>query len=58
MKLPWSGIIGIISNKSSNVNVIGKLRDSNGNMTTDPTGIANSFNEFFVNVGKNVTQKI
>ena len=65
MKLLWSGIKTIISNKNSNVNVktiisnknsnvnvIGKLKAVNGNVTTNPTVIANTFHECFVNVGK------
>ena len=44
-------------NKNSNVNVIGKLKDVSGNVTTDPTVIADTFNELFANLGKNITQK-
>ena len=58
MKLLWSGIKTIISNKNSNVNVINKLKDASGNITSESNVIANTFNDFFVSVGKNVTQKI
>ena len=37
MKQLWSGIKSVISvRKSSNVNVISKLKNSNGNITSDP----------------------
>ena len=35
MKLLWTGIKPIISTKSSYGNVINKLKDGNGNLTTD-----------------------
>ena len=51
MKQLWSGIKSVVSiKKSSNLNVINKLKDSNGNITSDPAVIANIFNKFFVNV--------
>ena len=59
MKQLWFGIKSVISiNKSSNVNVISKLKDSNGNITSDPAVIANIFNKFFVNVSHNITKNI
>ncbi len=58
MKHLWSGINTFISNKNSIVNVISELKDVNGNITTDSTVIANTFNKFFVNVGNNVTKTI
>ena len=58
MKLLLSGIKTIISNRNSNVNVINKLKDASGNSTSESNVIANTFNDFFVSVGKNVTQKI
>ena len=59
MKQLWSGIKSVISiRKSSNVNVISKLKDSNGNITSDPAVIANIFNKFFVNVSHNITKNI
>ena len=46
MKQLWSGIKSVISiRKSSNVNVISKLKDQNGNITSDPAVIANIFNK-------------
>ena len=44
MKLLWPGIKLVISiRKSSNVNVINKLKDTNGNITSDPTVICTHF---------------
>ena len=58
MKLLWSGLRSIISNKNSKVNIISKLNDVNGNLTNDPAVIANTFNDFFVNVAGNVAKGI
>ena len=55
----WSGIKSVINiRKSSNLNVINKLKDSNGNTTSDPAVIANIFNKFFVNVSQDITKNI
>ena len=59
MKQLWSGIKSVINiKKSSNVNVINKLKDSDGNITSDPAVIANIFNKFFVNVSHDITKNI
>ena len=59
MKQLWSGIKSVIDvRKSSNINVISKLKDSNGNTTSDPAVIANIFNKFFVNVSHDITKNI
>ena len=59
MKKLWSGIKSVISiRKSSNVNVISKLKDSNENVTSDPAIIASIFNKYFVNVSHNITRNI
>ena len=59
MKQLWPGIKSVISiRQSSNVNVISKLKDPNGNVTSDPAVIANVFNKFFVNVSHNITKNI
>ena len=59
MKQLWSGIKSVISiRKSSNVNVISKLKDKNGNITSDPAVIANIFNKYFVNVSHNITKNL
>ena len=55
MKQLWSGIKSVISiRKSSNVNVINKLNDKNGTITSDPAVIANIFNKYFVNVSYDI----
>ena len=55
----WSGIKSVISiKKSSSVHVINKLKDSNGNIASDPIVIATPFNMFFVNVAHSVTKTI
>ena len=58
MKLLWTGIKSIISTKNTHVNVINKLKDTNGNLITDSTAMANIFNNFFVNVADGVTKNI
>ena len=58
IKLPWTGIQSIISIKNSRVNVINKLKDANGNLTTDSATMATVFNDFFVNVADGVTKRI
>ena len=40
------------------MNVINKLKDSNGNITSDPAFIANIFNKFFINVSQDITKNI
>ena len=58
MKLLWTGIKSIISIKSSHVNVMNKLKDTNGNLITDSTAIANIYNNYFVNLADGVTKNI
>ena len=59
MKQLWSGIKSVINTRqSSNINVISKLKDSNGNISSDPAVVANIFNKFFVNVSHNITKTI
>ena len=59
MKQLWSGIKSVVSvKKSSNLNVIKKWKDSNGNITSDPVVIASIFNKFFVNVSHDITKNI
>ena len=59
MKQLWSGIKSVIDVKrSSNINVINKLKDSNGNITSDPVVIGHVFNKFFVNVSHDITKNI
>ena len=59
MKQLWSGIKSVIDVKrSSNINVINKLKNSNGNITSDPVVIGKVFNKFFVNVSHDITKNI
>ena len=58
MELPWSVLRTTINYKSSNVDITNRLRYANGNITSELIVIANTFNDFFINVGKNVTQTI
>ena len=58
MKLLCTGIKSIISIKNCHVNVINKIKDSNGNVMTDSTAMANVFNNFFVNVADGVAKNI
>ena len=59
MKQLWSGIKSVVNiRQSSNINVISKLKDSNGNTSSDPAVVANIFNKFFVNVSHNITKSI
>ena len=59
MKQLWSGIKSIISiRKSSNINVINKLKDSNGVIKSDPAVFANIFNKYFVTVSCDITKNI
>ena len=49
MKQLWPGIKSIINiRKSRNVNMLNKLKDFNGNITSDPMVMANIFNKFFL----------
>ena len=58
MKLLRNGIKSIISIKNSHVHVINKLKDANGNLTTNSATMANIFNKFVVNVANGVTKSI
>ena len=59
MKQLWSGIKSVVDvRKSSNINVISKLKDSNCNTTSDPAVIAKIFNKFFVNVSHDIAKNI
>ena len=59
MKQLWSGIKSVISiRKSSNINVINRLKDSNGNIKSDPAVIANIVDKYFVTVSPNITKNI
>ena len=59
MKQLRSGIKLVISiRKSSNINVISQLKDSNGNIKSDPAAIASIFNKCFVTATRDITKNI
>ena len=58
MKMLWNGIKSIISLKSGNFNSVSYLKDKNGSEITDPKKIAKEFNNYFINVAKNISKKI
>ena len=58
MKLLWNGIKSMISIKNSQVNFINKLKDANGNLTTDSSTMATIFNGAFVNVADGATKRL
>ena len=57
MKKLWHGIKSIISNNSS-LSSISKIKDKNGNLTSNPSEIPNVFNDFFVTVSNESTRSI
>ena len=57
MKPLWSGIKSIISVKTSTSSSVKKIKDKKGNVTSDPMLTSNIFNDYFVNVAKNITAK-
>ena len=58
MKKLWSGIKTIISHKSSISSSINKLKDKDGNVTSDHNKMSNIFNDFYVNVADSITKSI
>ena len=58
MKKLWSGIKTIICHKSSTSSTINKIKDMEGNVTSEPSKISNIFNDFFVNVADEITKTI
>ena len=59
MKQLWSGIKSIVSiRKSSYMNFISKLKDSNGNVTSDPTFVASILDKFLINASHDTTKNI
>ena len=53
----WKGIKTLITLKSKNKTLPTNL-NINGNIITDPVDLANVFNEFFVNIGPSLSEKI
>ena len=58
MKKLWSGIKTIISHKSSTSSSNNKIKDRDGNVTSDPSKMSNIFNDFYVNVADGITKTI
>ena len=58
MKKLWSGIKTIISHKSSTSSSINKIKDPEGNVTSEPSKILNVFNNFFVDIADEITKTI
>ena len=54
----WSGIKQIITTKSNSLNHPLKISAQNKSEITDPQQIANSFNEYFANIGQNLVTTI
>ena len=59
VSLLCSGIKSVVSiRKASNMDVINKLKDSNGNLTSDPAIMANILNKLLINVSRNINKNI
>ena len=58
MKKLWSGIKSLIDFNDSKLNPIINLKMWNGNVITDPFSVANTFNDFFVNIGNHTERSI
>ena len=54
----WKGFKSIIDLNASSASISPFLKDKNGTPITDPTQMANNFNDFFVNVANEITSKI
>ena len=58
MKKLWTGIKSILANENSIISRIHKINDKNGISTSDPSEMSNILDEFFVNVGNDITKSI
>ena len=58
LKKTWKGIKEIIGFKNGNSNLPSKILTAQNTEITDCTSIANAFNNFFTNVGKNIASSI
>ena len=58
MKKLWSGIKSIIFNKAFTASSINKIKDENGNTTSDPVKVSNILNNFFVKIADNITRNM
>ena len=57
MKKLWTGIRSIVNIKHKAIVQVSPIYENNS-LIKDPRMIANTFNNFFVNVGKNIDEKI
>ena len=55
--MAWKIIKGVI-NKNRKIKVNEQFKSNDGSVTTDPKVISNKFNDFFVNVGPSLADKI
>ena len=58
MKQLWWGIKTIISHKSFTSSSINKIKDKDGNVTSDPAKMSNISNTFYVTVADEITKTI
>ena len=58
MKKIWTGIKRILSNKHSIFSRIYKIKDKNGKLTSDAAEMSIRLNEFFINVGNDISKSI
>ena len=58
MKKIWTGIKRILSNKISIFSRIYKIKDKNGKLTSDAAEMSIILNEFFINVGNDISKSI
>ena len=58
MKKIWTGIKRILSNKNSIFSRIYKIKDKNGKLTSDAAEMSIVLNEFFLNVGNDISKSI
>ena len=58
MKNIWLGIKSLISNKPTKIDYPTCILDEQNNILTETKQIANSFNNYFVNISKNILSKI
>ena len=58
MKKIWTGIKRILSSKNSIFSRIYKIKDKNGKLTSDAAEMSIILNEFFINVGNDISKSI
>ena len=58
LKKLWTGMKSILVNKMSIFFRIHKVKDRNGNLTSDASEMSNILSEFFIIVGNDITKSI